>query len=294
MSNPKIDIHTHICRVRRSRPASFWNPDDNYQADPDEMVAHLKRQGVFKAIGLTNAEDPDSCFDAMVSVSERYPDFFRFSCNFTKEDDPKEIYKKMAAYRKVGAVSVGELSINEWINHPIIDAVFAAAEKLEMPVTFHMSPEPGFAYGICDHAGLPLLEEALQKYPNLIFLGHSQTFWIEISGDAPREGNEARSKLGSGPVVPGGALIRLMDRYPNLYGDLSAYSASRAIMRDEAFGLAFLEKYQDRLMYGSDSMNQHQIMPLGTYLDSCAETGKLSEEAYEKICFKNAEKVFHI
>ena len=100
--------------------------------------------------------------------------------------------------------------------------------------------------------------------------------------------------MGDGPVAPGGAVPRLLDTSPNLYGDLSAYSGSRAVMRDEVFGLAFLERYQDRLMYGSDTINSVQVMPLGGYLDSCVEDGRLSREAYEKICYQNAQKLLNI
>jgi predicted TIM-barrel fold metal-dependent hydrolase len=94
--------------------------------------------------------------------------------------------------------------------------------------------------------------------------------------------------------VPGGAVPRLLDTYPNLYGDLSAYSGYKAITRDEKFGLMFLEKYQDRLMYGSDTINKRQIIPLGLYLDECAEKGLIRRETWEKICYRNARKLFKI
>ena len=45
----------------------------------------------------------------------------------------------------------------------------------------------------------------------------------------------------------GGRVPELFAKYPNLYGDLSANSGSRAIMRDPEFGLWFLETYADRL-----------------------------------------------
>ena len=84
----------------------------------------------------------------------------------------------------------------------------------------------------------------------------------------------------------------LLDRYPNLYADLSAYSASCAILRDEAFGLAFLEKYQDRLFYATDTLNHCQTFPLGKFLDGAAADGRLSAGAYQKICRDNAQRVY--
>ncbi len=292
--NKRIDVHTHFSIARVERQASPWNPLDNYQADSEEMTEHLKSQGVFKAIDLTHPAEKNSDINAAMKMAQMYPGFLHFSCNFDENNEPESIFDLMAKYKEMGAVCVGELAINQWIDSPLITAIFAAAEKLDMPVTFHMSPEPGYAYGICDNPGLPLLEQALKSFPKLKIVGHSQTFWLEISADAPTGDNVARSKVGAGPVAYGGEVPRLMDTYPNLYGDLSAYSGYRAITRDEEFGLKFLEKYKDRLMYGSDTINKLQTIPLGSYLDECAENGRISKEAYEKICYKNAQDLFKI
>ena len=81
-------------------------------------------------------------------------------------------------------------------------------------------------------------------------------------------------------------------QYPNLYGDLSANSAGQAIMRDPEFGLQFLETYADRLFFATDMVNVEMVFPLGAWLDEQLAAGKLSREAYEKICWKNAQRVF--
>ena len=131
----------------------------------------------------------------------------------------------------------------------------------------------------------------LKKYPGLKILGHSQTFWIEMSADAPKD-KESRNSWGDGPVVPGGRVPELFEKYPNLYGDLSANSGSRAIMWDEAFGLAFLEKYADRLFFATDMVNKDMVFPLGAWLDRMVAEGRLSEDAYEKIVRDNARRIF--
>ena len=78
----------------------------------------------------------------------------------------------------------------------------------------------------------------------------------------------------------------------NLYGDLSANSGSRAIMRDEEFGLNFLETYADRLFFATDMVNKDMVFPLGAWLDEMAQSGRLSREVYNKICFENAQRIF--
>ena len=160
-----------------------------------------------------------------------------------------------------------------------------------MPVTIHMSPEVGYSYGVVDDPRLPLLEEVLQKYPQLKILGHSQTFWIEMSGDAPNE-KEGRNSWGHGPIKAGGRVPELFAKYENLYGDLSANSAGQAIMRDPEFGLKFLETYADRLFFATDMVNADMVFPLGAWLDEQVSKGTLSRAAYEKICWKNAQRVF--
>ena len=136
-----------------------------------------------------------------------------------------------------------------------------------------------------------LLEQALRDVPDTKFVGHSQCFWIEISAQVP-PGKEGRQSYGVGPVVPGGRVPELLDKYPNLYGDLSANSAGKAIMRDPEFGLAFLEKYAGRLFFATDMTSAARVYPLGGWLDEMARTGALSRYAYEQICWRNAQRVY--
>ena len=154
-----------------------------------------------------------------------------------------------------------------------------------------MYKRQGYSYGIVDKPGLPLLEKALMKYPQTVFMAHSPTFWIEISKDAPTE-KEERNAWGQGPVIPGGRVVTLFETYQNLYGDLSANSAGQAIMRDPEFGLDFLEKFADRLFFATDMLNTGMVFPLGAWLDEMYKIGKLSESAYKKIVRENALRLY--
>ena len=291
----KYDVHCHASLRRQARTPNLRNPQDCYLDEAEEVLAHLHSQGIRKALVMSSGQsDPDTGNSACRRMAQAHPGELGWMCNIDPDIDPAEVESCLAACKARGAVGVGELAVNEWINSPRITAVFEAAERLGLPVTFHMSPEPGFNYGICDRPGLPLLEQALQKHPNLILVGHSQPFWLEISGDCPRSGNAARNAMGRGPVTPGGRVPALFARCPNLYGDLSAFSWSCAILRDEAFGLAFLEQYQDRLLFGTDTLNRHQTFPLGQFLDQAAADGRLSQAAYQKICRDNARRIYKI
>lgn len=296
----KIDTHVHAVKVRTDTPGS--NPrcsELEFVSAGTELRAHLEAQGIEKAILMSSGESEGRLSGKVmgnnqecIELCQEQGDFYLWMCNLDF-CDPDTVYDRLRNYKKEGAVGLGELRINQWIDSPFLSAVFNAAEELCLPVTAHMSVAPGVSYGICDRPGLPLLEKLLSDHPKLTFVGHSQVFWNEISGDAPVDDRQ-RFGLGQGPVVSGGRIPELMERHLNLYADLSAFSGSCAIMRDEAFGLAFLEKYQDRLFYATDTVNDKQKFPLGEFLTQAYTGGKLSQTAYTKIVRLNAERVYHI
>lgn len=282
----KIDIHLHLSE----RPI----PDGLGMkiSSGAEMLPHLDELGIGFGIIMSSGEK-QAMFGSNAScrrIAEQYPDRYAWMCGLD-ETEPETVYDRLKQYREEGAVGVGELAVNHRLDHPFLEAVFQAAEALGLPVLFHMSPEEGFQYGVVDEPGLPLLERALNKYPNLIFIGHSQPFWHEISGGAG-ESREERYEWGKGPVTPGGRLGQLFEKYPNLYGDLSANSGGCAMMRDEAFGLAFLEAWKDRLMFGTDMVNVDMEFPLGGWLDQKVEEGALSFTACQAIVRGNAKRIF--
>ena len=281
----RIDLHLHLTHFQLPKVGKM-----NLTSGKN-MLAHLDELKIEKGVLMSGGESlPLGGNSGNRAICKKFPERYAWMCNLDAKN-PETVYDRLAKYKAQGAVGVGEVTFNRPLDDPFLQALFAAAEKLELPVTIHMSPEVGYSYGVVDEPGLPLLEQVLQKYPRLKLLGHSQTFWIEMSGDAPTE-KEARNSWGQGPVVPGGRVPELFEKYPNLYGDLSANSGGQAIMRDPEFGLAFLEKYADRLFFATDMVNRDMEFPLGKWLDEQARTGALSREAYEKILRGNAKRIF--
>ena len=282
----KIDLHLHLT------PFQIPKVGKVNLASAKNMIPHLDELGIDKGVLMSSAEKglPFGTNKANKSICDKFPGRYYWMCAL-KPEHPETVFERLSLYKQQGAIGVGEVTINKRLDDPFLQALFAAAEMLDMPVTCHMSPEEGYSYGVVDEPGLPLLEQVLKTYPKLKLLGHSQTFWIEMSADAPAD-KESRNSWGKGPVVPGGRVPALFEKYPNLYGDLSANSAGQAIMRDEAFGLAFLEKYADRLFFATDMVNTDMVFPLGGWLDAQLAAGKLSQKAYDLICFGNAQRVF--
>lgn len=289
MQLSKIDIHLHLS------PEEIYQSESQYISSAESMIFHLEELGIKKGILMSTSEFKNDSIlfgsnEENRKITLMYPEIYSWMCNIDPVDIDT-IYNRMKLYKEQGAVGVGELIINKRLDNPILQKILESAEKLNMPILFHMSPKEGFQYGVVDEPGLPILEECLKKYPKLKFIGHSQVFWHEISADAKPD-DESRNQWGVGRVDKGGRIEYLMDKYSNLYADLSANSGGCAIMRDEEYGIYFIEKFKDRLMFGTDMVNVIMEFPLGKWLDEKFKAQLISEEAYYNICFKNAEKLF--
>ena len=99
-----------------------------------------------------------------------------------------------------------------------------------------------------------------------------------------------------GPVTPGGLTDRLLTDYPNMFGDLSAGSGLNALNRDEEFTRGFLERHQDKLLYGSDCNDNIGRGP-GCQGWRTIETLKRlspSKKIERKLLCENAKKMFRL
>ena len=290
----KIDIHVHTIEE-----LDLLRPIGDTFATPEQLFAMYDQLGVEKAV-LLPILSQEGNYDTntnreILRIVRRWPDRFYWFCNVDprcgKNTPDTDYLRILSHYKALGAAGVGELTSNLPMDDPRVDALFAACEALSMPVTIHIG-NLGGDYGLVDSIGLPRLERALRKFPKLIILGHSQKFWSEIGSDVTEENRGGNPK---GPVQPGGRIPELMRKYPNLCGDLSAGSGCNAILRDPEFGYAFLEEFQDRLFYGTDICSPNDIthirVKMGPFLEEGVASGKLSLQACEKICWRNAQRL---
>jgi predicted TIM-barrel fold metal-dependent hydrolase len=118
-------------------------------------------------------------------------------------------------------------------------------------------------------------------------IGHGPGWWASIGGGATAADLAGYPR---GDVAAGGAIDALMDKHPNLYGDLSAGSGAGAIKRDARFGREFLLRRQDRLMFGTDFLAPGQDVP---QLELFGQID-LPAEAAAKIFRDNARRVLRL
>ena len=157
-------------------------------------------------------------------------------------------------YVDQGVKGFGEHKPGVPIDHAGSMELYAVCGELKLPVLFHLDDERN-----TDEPGLPGLERVLKQNPDTTFIGHGPGWWASISGDV-----KTAKDLGAYPtsaVAPGGAMDRLMEKYPNLYGELSAGSGAGAIGRDKAFGRQFLIRRAERILFGTDYLSPGQEIP---------------------------------
>jgi len=291
----KIDMHSHTIRTY-----GIPRPGNSHFATVDELCDAYDMLGVERATLLPNIS-PDRAYEfntneEIIEIAKAKPERFSYYCNI----DPRmglnngetDFTYYLDHYKAQGCKGVGEIITNLYFDDPRVLALFKACEICDMPVTFHIGTPEG-DYGLIDTFGLPRLEKCLQMFPKLRFLGHSQRFWSGISGDLKPEefDHYPRTK-----VQPGGSVVELMRKYPNLCGDLSAGSGFNAVSRDPEFGYKFIEEFQDRLFFAldlCDPANFTQPMRIGLvkFLDDAVLNGCISYDAYYKVSRGNAEKL---
>ena len=302
-----IDIHAHAYRVKPfPKP---WNVDRNF-CTAEELIARYDELGIEKGAVLPivspEVYSPQTNEEVLEMV-EKYPDRLFAFCNV----DPRMLTNRADApldwvlsyYKDKGCKGLGEVMPNLELMDPLVQNLFKCAEKVGLPVTYDGSDQKYGDFGLYDDPGLPQLEHTLQKFPDLKIMGHGPVFWAEI-GRLKTTGSRGKIysnthhwmliKPPTGPIEEEGAMVHLMRNYPNLYGDLSDGTPYMALTRDPDFGAKFLTEFQDRLMYGTDMVNNQHPVDIGDLLVEWRDTGRITETVFNKIARENAIRIYEL
>lgn len=294
-----IDIHVHVT----SHPGITSKESNQTYATPEQLIEMYDEVGVTKAVLLPTVNPEGThCIQSneeILRVTECYPDRFIPFCNIDprlqSNDSKADLSYTISYYRERGCRGIGEVCANLSFNDPRVENLFDHAEKCQMPLCFHVATREGSTYGLIDELGLPRFEQQIQKHLDLVFLCHSQAFWSHISSDVTEETWGAYPR---GPVISDGRVTELFRSYPNVYGDLSAGSGYNAVSRDPEFGYAFMEEFQDRLCFGTDicspSNRDDMLINLKNFMQEGLNQGYLSQEAFDKIAYKNASRLLEL
>lgn len=308
---PAIDIHSHPY-AKSDEALAQW-------------VKQMDESGIQKTIIMTMSTGPR--FDSIYAKYSKYGDRFEVWCGFDytgyqERGWSEKAVKELERCFSVGARGVGELgdkglgemfskptpAYGMHVDDPRMKPLFEKCAQLEIPVAIHVA-EPYWMYlpmdstndglmnaydwridlskpGILNHGQLiATLETAVRENPRTNFIAcHLANCGYDLS-----------------------ILAGLFDKYPNLYGEFGArYAETSPIPR---YMNAFCQKYQDRLLYGTDmGFNSDMYSTTFRILESNDEhfyaTGLfnyhwplygfgLSDGVLKKIYRENALKILH-
>jgi predicted TIM-barrel fold metal-dependent hydrolase len=284
-----IDIHTHV--------GTFY---EGRELTADGLVKMMDRHGVEKAVVLPLVSPESAPYlqttESAIAAHKKHPDrLIPFCCLDPRSTTgrPKRfghvaglagMKAILKRYKDAGCRGLGEHKVGLPFDHKLMMMLYEACAGLDLPILFHLDDIRSF-----DTPGLPRLENALKAFPKLPFIGHAAGFWASISGDATEKDFGRYPNIPTA-VKPGGALDRLMDKYDNLYGDLSEPGGYAAIARDPKFGRAFLIRRASRLLFGTDWLMAEQKVPQFELLESM----KLPKEVEERIYLGNAARLLKL
>lgn len=297
-----IDIHSHVYRIpnRSGFVPAFCTPQ--------ELIDRYDKMKVDYAVLLpiVNSEIYfTQAVEDIVEISQQHPDRFIPYCNV----DPRcctnsptaPLDKVIRYYKEMGCKGIGEVMPNLPLLDPMVQNLFACAEKENMPIVYDGSVQLTGDFGLYDDPGLPQLEYTLQQYPDLKIFGHGPVFWNEMAKleTVAERGVYFGVKgqvciLPTTPVKEEGTVPKLFRKYPNLCGDLSDFTAHNAFARDPEYGPRFMAEFEDRLYFGTDIVEPNMTIELDSLLLSWRQQGKISETTFRKIAYDNAAKLLDI
>lgn len=245
---PVIDMHAH----------AYAKTGDEL----DRRIEIMNQAGIEKSLVLTKTTG--AAFDSVYALYSKYPDRFEVYCGIDYTGYEKEGWSQKAVEQirrdvEAGCKGLGELhdkgagmhnAPGMHPNDPRMDPVFEEAANLGIPVNLHVA-EPIWMYEPMDSTNDGLTRSYTWRVKNQDqIVGHDGM--IEILGKTlERHPNTTFVAAHLANTSNDFTLLAdLFDKYPNLYADISArFAEFSTIPRTTA---RFFEKYQDRIVYGTD------------------------------------------
>ncbi len=281
---PIIDIHQHLHYHGRS---------------DDDLIRHQASMGVTTSI-LLPAGTPvnrastnfgaSNWLEAQVSGNEQAFGFSqknpgRFLFGVSEVPDLDNAHKTIRGYLEKGACIIGELKFAVDCNSSYMHKIYELAAVFNVPVLMHWQFER-FNFGF------DRFHKILKKYPSVNFIGHAQTWWAQVD----KNYTNPRNLYPEGPWTSGGITDRLLADYHNIYADMSAGSGLNFLTRDEAQAASFIERHQDKLMFGSDCEDVSGVSPSCGGAETIRRIRKLAtgKKTERKLLYENAKRVFRL
>ena len=284
-AEPIIDIHQHTTYRART---------------PEQLLAHQRAMGVTQTIllpagsSVKRASTGDGKHntlggvgaggnDTALAMARQNPREFYFGAN--EVTDLADARNEIAKYLELGGIIIGEQKFAVECDSKESQSLYELAAEFNVPILMH------FQHGTYN-MGFERLHTMLVKYPKTIFIGHAQTWWANIDQNHP----DQNMLYPKGKVTAGGLTDRYLADYPNAFADMSAGSGLNALTRDEDHARGFLDRHQDKVLYGSDCDDRvgNGAACQGSQTIAAVRRLSVNKAVERKILYENAKKLFRL
>jgi predicted TIM-barrel fold metal-dependent hydrolase len=285
---PVIDVHTHISFAKRSAKGVELSGERSYLGTPQELLAVMDHKNLRSMVNLTGGFE-NGLVDAVNKYDKAYPGrFYTFTepsyPRFTETNYPKmqadaiaqaqrdgarglKILKTLGLYLRENITSGTLVKIDD----PRFDPMWDACAQLNLPVAIHISDPMAFFtptdrfneryeelnnhpdWSFYDH-DFPSNAELLEAR-NRVIARHPKTQFLVL-----HVGNFAEDL---------GNVGENLDRFPNMTVDIAARIGE--LGRQPRTARRFFDKYQDRILFGTDATPHGDEFPQQVFNDQLYE-----------------------
>jgi predicted TIM-barrel fold metal-dependent hydrolase len=281
---PLIDIHTHISWSVKAENGVSLLPERQYTGTPQELMAVMDRKNIKAMVNLTGGYEK-GLSDAVTKYDRAFPGrFYTFTePSYSRFKEPNypalqaqaieqahrdgarglKILKTLGLYLREN-ITTGTLVK---IDDPRFDPMWEACGQLNMPVAIHIS-DPAAFFLPTDRFNERY--EELNNHPDWSFYGHDFPGNEELI--AARNRVIARHPKTHFIVLHVGNfsenlqnVSENLDRFPNMTVDIAARIGE--LGRQPRTSRKFFDKYQDRILFGTDATPHGDEFPQQVFND---------------------------
>lgn len=285
---PVIDFHTHISGSTRSERGVELSPDREYLGTPQELLAVMERKNIRAMVNLTGGYD-NGLTEAVAKYDRAYPGrFYTFTepsySRFQEPNYPKmqaraieqahrdgarglKILKTLGLYLRENITSGTLVRIDDARFDPMWDA----CGQLNMPVAIHISDPIAF---------FTPTDRFNERYEEL----NNHPDWSFYGGDFPSNADliAARNRMIARHPTTQFVTVHVgnfsedlknvgenLDRFPNMSVDIAARIGE--LGRQPMTARKFFDKFQDRVLFGTDATPHGDEFPQQVFNDQLYE-----------------------
>ena len=285
---PVIDIHTHLSFAAKNQAGMGLSEERSYPAPPAELLPVMDRKNLKTLVNLTGGMG-QGLRECVQRYDQAHPGRFitftepwwsraadagysKFQADElvrAKHDGAGglKILKTLGLYLRENVVTGPLVKIDD----PRFDPMWEAAAALKLPVAIHISDPEAFFLPIdrfnerfeelnvhpdwSFHGKDFPPDRELQEARNRVYARHPKTQFITV-----HVGNNAENLAW---------VSECMDRFPNMHVDIAARAGE--LGRQPKASRKFFDRYQDRILFGTDATPHGDDMPQQLYGDKLYE-----------------------